>query len=260
MLSRLRRLLLHSAVRLSSRATGRYPADTHNPDDIFLIGFPRSGHTWCQYLLAGLTCGLDTSRCPDSLVQEIVPDLDSVLSYGRHTRPMFLKTHAMPSPSHRRVIYLLRDGRDAMASYFHYYNDRVGKTDYLALVRDIPGLNARWHEHVDAWTSNPHNADLLLVKYEDLLRDPCGELQRIADFSGLGSSNAAVATAVGNAGFDKLQQREQILGWADQSWPKDKPFVRRGVIGSFRDEMPAEALEMFLREALPTLARHGYPI
>jgi hypothetical protein len=53
-----------------------------------------------------------------------------------------------------------------------------------------------------------------------------------------------------------MRRKEIREGWEVQRWPK--PFVRRGMVGSFRDEMPAAALSYFLQEAGPTLAAHGY--
>ena len=46
---------------------------------------------------------------------------------------------------------------------------------------------------------------------------------------------------------------------ANPRWPKDTPFFRRGEVGSWRDEMPAEVLEAFLEQAGPTLRELGYP-
>ena len=55
-----------------------------------------------------------------------------------------------------------------------------------------------------------------------------------------------------------MRQRETRFGWDNAAWPKDKPFVRRGIAGSFKDEMPPEALAQFVAEAGDTLQRFGY--
>jgi hypothetical protein len=258
--NRFRTALARLAAPLARPVTGLIPIAEHEPEDVFVVGFPKSGNTWCQYLIAGLLCGLDTSRCPDRLIQDIVPDVHGRHAYKRYTKPVFFKSHALPQPDYRRVIYLLRDGRDAMVSYYHYYHSLVRPLEFLPLVREAPDLPARWHEHVEAWMANPHRADFLLVKYEDLKQEPVRELRRMAEFAGLKPEDSALAAAVGNAGFEKQQRREKALGWDDPAWPKDRAFVRRGVVGSFKDEMPPEALAEFLREAGPTLAKHGYAV
>jgi hypothetical protein len=47
--------------------------------------------------------------------------------------------------------------------------------------------------------------------------------------------------------------------WPDR-WPADKFFFRRGVAGSYKDEMPAEVLAAFLSQARETLRLNDYPV
>jgi Sulfotransferase domain len=254
-----RRFLL-AAARAVRPLTGRNSIEDHAPDDVFVAGFPKSGNTWFQYLMAGVLGGIDAASCPDHVVQDLMPDAQSRLIYRRQTKPVFFKTHDLPRPRYRRVIYLLRDGRDAMVSYFHHYNALFPPVDFPTLVRTAPRLPAKWHAHVEAWLANPHGADLIVVKYEDLKRDTVAELRRVCTFAGLTVDDARLRQATEGASFANMKSREQRLGWADPAWPKDQPFVRRGVVGSFRNEMPADALALFLAEAGPTLQKNGYTV
>jgi hypothetical protein len=260
MLTRSRRIFARAVVRLTQRATGLTPINDHRADDIFVVGFPKSGNTWVQYLLAGLLCGLDAKRCSDVLIQEIVPDIYDRAGYRRHTQPMFFKSHDLPRPDYRRVIYLLRDGRDAMVSYFHHYNALFPGMDFATLVRTAPDLPARWHEHVEAWLANPHGAELLIVKYEELLRDPVAQLRRICTFANIEADDARLVHASNAASFANMKLREKRLGWDHPTWPKDKAFVRRGTVGSYHDEMPPEILALFHVEAGATLLKSGYSL
>lgn len=260
MFRRFRPAFVRAAVRLTRQATGLTPINDHRVDDIFVVGFPKSGHTWVQYLLAGLLCGVDATRCSDALVQAIVPDIHANAGYRRYTQPMFFKSHHLPRPDYRRVIYLLRDGRDAMVSYFHFYNALFPAKDFPTLVRTTPDLPARWHEHVEAWLANPHGAELLVIKYEDSLRDATAQLRRICTFAHIEADDALLARTSEAASFANMRQREKHLGLRSPLWPKDKAFVRRGQAGSYRDEMPPEALALFLSEAEPTLRKMGYLI
>ena len=239
--------------------TGRRAIGSLEPRDVVIAGFPKSGNTWFQYLSAGLVGGVDVTQIDDEVVNALIPDADGVGFYQRRYEPMLLKSHALPRADFRRVIYIVRDGRDAMVSYFHHFNALHGKIDFPTLVRDAPELPARWHEHVEAWLANPHGAELLVIRYEDLKRDCVGELARVCAFLGRPVDPAQLARITEAASFGQMKQREQAKGWSDPRWPKDKPFVRRGAVGSFRDEMPPEALALFLAEAGPTLQKLGYP-
>jgi hypothetical protein len=260
MLQRFRRAFALAAVRITQRATGLTPINDHRADDVFVLGFPKSGHTWVQYLLAGLLCGVDASLCPDALVQEIVPDVLERVGYRRYTQPVFFKSHRLPRPDYRRVIYLLRDGRDAMVSYFHHYNALFPGMDFATLLRTTPDLPSRWHEHVEAWLSNPHGAELLVVKYEELIRDPVAQLRRICAFAGIAADDARLVRVSEAASFANMKQREKRLGWDHPTWPRDKAFIRRGTVGSYRDEMPPEVLALFQAEAGATLLKTGYSL
>ena len=229
-----------------------------DPSDIFIAGYPRSGNTWMQYLIAGVTLGLDPRLASDSLVQSLVPDVHATRFYRRFGTPTFFKTHHLPRQEYRRVIYLVRDGRDAVVSYFHFLAALGNAPDCLKLVTTGEGLfPCRWHEHVEAWLANPHGAEMMLVRYEALREDTLNELQRICDFASIERERSVLERTTQNSTFAAMREREKTLGWAG-SWPKDKPFVRRGIVGSFKDEMPENVLEAFMKTSTSALKRLGY--
>jgi hypothetical protein len=235
------------------------PISEINPDDIFVAGYPRSGNTWMQYLIAGVTLDLNPRFAPDSLVLSLVPDVHSQKFYKRFGTPTFFKTHHLPRPEYRRVIYLVRDGRDAMVSYFHFLAAFGNAQDPLKLVTTGDGLfPCRWHEHVEAWLANPHGAEMMIVRYETLREDRVNELQRICDFAGLERERGLLERIAENSTFEAMHEREKKQGWANKSWPKDKAFMRRGVVGSFKDEMPESVLQAFMQHSKSALKRLGY--
>ena len=236
------------------------PITEHLPDDIFVVGYPKSGNTWVQNLIAAAIHGVDLETATDSLVQQLVPDVSYKKGYKRHAAPMFFKSHALPTAAYRRVIYLLRDGRDAMVSYLHHLRAlRSEPVDFLDLVQTGRWLYpCKWHEHIRQWWPNPFGAEFMLVRYEDLQRDTLKELERICEFAGRRPDAGCLKEAVGKASFAAMQNREKRLGWDNPQWPKDKAFVRRGIVGSHADEMPREVLEAFLKEAGETLRLAGY--
>jgi len=173
---------------------------------------------------------------------------------------MFFKTHDMPKPCHRRVIHLLRDGRDVMVSYFHYLITitRNENLDFLELVRDGKDLfPCKWHEHTQRWLANPYDAEILRVKYEHLKSNPLNEMRKLCRFAGLERDDEFLKTVIDHASFDSMRRREVELGWSGP-WPKEKYFVRRGKVGSYQDEMPESALKYFMDEAGGALRDCGY--
>jgi hypothetical protein len=82
------------------------------------------------------------------------------------------------------------------------------------------------------------------VRYEVLLADPETEFLRLARFLNLSVSSERISEIVRWTSMKALKGRERRDGW-NHYWPSDKQFFRRGIAGSFKDEMPAEVLEEF---------------
>ena len=235
------------------------PSVDSEPDDVFVAGYPKSGNTWMQNLLAGLMFGIDARLAPDSLIHDLVPDVHYKEFYKRYLTPTFFKTHELPQPRHRRVVFLVRDGRDVMVSYFHYLTALGNASDFFKLVTTGEGLfPCRWHEHIEAWTTNPYGAEMLAISYETLKRDTVATLRRICDFAGVKRERTTLELAVRNASFENLREKEKKFRTADSVWPKDKFFIRRGEVGSYKDEMPGEVMQAFMEQSEPTLKRLGY--
>jgi hypothetical protein len=235
---------------------------THlHPEDIFVIGYPKSGNTWFQNLIAGTIYGLDTQYTPDTIIQDLIPDIHYKKYYKRIKTPMFFKSHALPKPEFKNVIYLLRDGRDVMVSYLHHLTalNKGVAVDFLDMIKNGKGLYpCKWHDHISSWISNPYASRMMTIRYEDLKTDPKYELKRICQFINIQRDDIFLKNVAENASFDKMKEREERFSWDNKEWPRDKKFIRRGKIGSYQDEMPNHVLETFMDEASEMLNKCGY--
>jgi hypothetical protein len=249
--------VLHAGLRSFVQLT---PITEFDQRDVFVVGFPRSGNTWFQNLVAGVVYRIDPRYAPDTLIQELVPDVHFKRFYKRFATPMFFKSHELPRPAHRRVVYLLRDGRDAMVSYYHFNRVLLGRrVDLRRMIVEGEHVHpCKWHEHVNAWRANPYGAEMITIRYEDLRTDPVAELRRFCTFAGVDRDRGALETAAAGARFEHMRSKEIQSGWDGNRWPRTEAFVRRGEVGSHRDEMPDDVLELFVKEAGQTLTACGY--
>jgi hypothetical protein len=238
--------------------TGQLPITELDERDIFLVGFPKSGSTWMQNLAAGVLYGIDPELTPDSLIQELVPDVAYKRYYKRFSIPMVFKSHELPRPDYRRVIYLLRDGRDAMVSQWHCHSALMGKSlEELNFLAQVEAGNP-WSNHVEAWLANPYDAAILTIRYEHLLAGATVELRRFCDFAGIERSGEFLHAITGKVSFEKMRRKELQSGWDNPAWPTDRAFIRRGIAGSYKDEMPPDVLAAFMQRGGPTLLKCGY--
>ncbi len=244
---------------LSPEAFGLTSVGTLEERDVVIVGWPKSGNTWLQNCAAGLLYGLQPEWTPDAVIQTLVPDLHWFPAYRRFQSPMFFKSHSLPRPEYRRVVYLVRDGRDALVSFSHHQAAVTGAAPgWRDLIARGAGEFGTWPQHVRAWRENPYRAEMMTIKYEDMKQDLPRELSRLCAFAGLEREDAAIRAAAEGASFAKMKRQDQRFGQSGAGWPSGVPFVRRGQVGSFRDELPPEALRAFLDDARPALREWGY--
>jgi hypothetical protein len=230
-----------------------------SPGDIFLAGYPRSGNTWMQNLLAATVYGCHPAYGSDGLAERLIPDVHQVKYYARVSPVMFFKTHDLPGPQHKRVIFLVRDGRDAMVSYVHFLTETTGRRlDMFELITGTDLWPSKWHEHAEAWLDNPWNADLLTIRYEDLKADAPGQLRRVCTFAELDRPDEFLYGMCDAASFPLMQKREAKQRGLTDDAPRDVRLTRRGEIGSYRDEMSPHALQEFMRQSEEMLRHFGY--
>ena len=249
-----------AAIPRPALPEGCQPITEFKEEDIFVVGYPKSGNTWVQCLLAGAIYGVDLELAPDSQVQELIPDVHGKRFYRRHSSPVVFKYHGLPVPEYKRVVYLFRDGRDVMVSYWHHLQAaNASEIDFLKVVQTGEGLfPCKWEDHVRQWLANPYESRMLFVRYEDLQRDPVRELRLILNFAGVERDLTVLRRAAEKASFAVMQAREKRFGWENSQWPKDKTFIHRGAVGSYADEMPLPVQEAFLMETSNLLGELGY--
>ena len=230
-------------------------------NDVVVAGFPKSGNTWMQNLIAGVIYGIDTRFLPDRLTQELVPDLHNKFFFKRFGEFSIFKSHELPNPKYRRVIHLVRDGRDAMASYFAM-NKALGLEVTLRdmVVEGKEVYPAKWHVHTKQWMENPHDADLLSLRYEDLIENPVAELIRVCEFLGIERDIELIERVVDGNRFEMMKQKESRYGWDNSGWNPEESFVRKGQIGSHKSEIPNDLLRIFEAESRNELMTFNYEL
>lgn len=118
----------------------------------------------------------------------------------------------------QKVIYVVRDGRDVMYSYFKFrhglgQNLKLSFSNFLEVKRHhYPG--PKWHEHVDNWLQHAKlgQVEMLLVKYEDLLANSTAELERMAAFVGMNASQRGLVWAATVSTADSMREIEEKKG------------------------------------------------
>lgn len=215
-----------------------------------------------QSIVACLKYGMLPETLPESLAQDLVPDVHAKRFYKRYGNFMTFKSHALPNKSYRRVIYLVRDGRDAMASYYGMYQNMGIQANLDAMIRQGKHLfPCKWHAHITAWEANPYGAEMEYIRYEDLLLNPLPELHKICQVLGVNYDKDFLLNVVEGNSFDAMKQRAKVLGTAHKYYDKHAEghtFFRKGKMGSYKEDIPEHLIRFFEEEASEQLFRYKY--
>ncbi|WP_152184258.1 sulfotransferase domain-containing protein [Sulfurimonas indica] len=205
-------------------------------NDIYVVGYPKSGNTWLARLLSEVT---------NSPIQanDIINTADNDKRNGN------FKIHKIHDSKNfesivksNKVVYIVRDVRDVLISgfffnypmfteeqvknnffirkYFNYEIKRLNKqwqgNILVQLIRnteikinnfigkqDSKALIGSWSEHIERWTNNPN---CIMIKYEDMLNDTFKELEKVINFLNLDINPNILEQTVKNQSFEKKKQ------------------------------------------------------
>src|SRR5947209_9405031 len=145
--------------------------------NVWIASYPRSGNTLLRLILAECFELGTKSKYPESS--------EAVLAFfGGHLagERYLTKTHDPPEDDNP-AIYLIRDGRATIVSYYHYCRDYGLPVSMENVIRGTVGFGS-WSGHYDAW--NPFKRpQTIVVRYEELAKNMEAPLERIAAFLGI---------------------------------------------------------------------------
>jgi hypothetical protein len=234
-------------------------------NDIFLASDPRSGNTWLRFVLGEV---LTSKSIEFDNVDNVIPEL----KWHRRGEPIFagggrlIKTHEPWRKEYRKALYIVRDARDAALSQYAR-SVQLGIADpdmdrFLIsfLLGTFHGYGA-WGAHVRSWLDSPlaKEGKMLVVKFEDLRRNPEQELPRMVEFTGVQTSLETIRTALANNTVDQMRAKEVKSKKLFQSSTEGGRFVRKGAVQGWRNVLTPAQLELFERYVGSELADLGYP-
>ncbi len=185
------------------------------------------------------------------------------------THSLYGRDHGYPTISVKAsvgVIYIVRDPRDVVISAADHYGLTIDQAiemmnDKKARGRGMAGstvheLMGSWSDHVRSWTGWKHTP-LLVLRYEDMLADPYGQLGGVARKVGITRDEARIRRAVEFSSFEKLQAQEAETGFVEKSVNSQR-FFRSGRAGTWRETLTADQAAAIERHHAEQMRRFGY--
>jgi len=184
-------------------------------DDAYIAAYPRSGSTWLRTILVNI---LEPGACgnPDVFNARIPAVSIRNASLINHlASPRLIMTHSVWRASLKKAVYLVRDGRDAFISSYHYHVTREGSSvsveDYYQLYsQQVYGKT--WHQSVESWLGHGQEKmgkDIYILKFEDLKSDTFNVITKVCEFLNIQTSDEQILTAIDYASLDNAKKIEK---------------------------------------------------
>lgn len=224
---------------------------------VWLASFPRSGNTFFRNILFEVY-GIESSEFHLEVNKKVNADFASYPVVKTHLLPHQLPTDLQNAKS----VYLIRDGRDALVSIAHHRKDIVapGSNYYKNLAEAILARGGSffggWSENARLWQEQ---ADIV-IRYEDLIKNPFKEVERLRSIMDLPPPNIEKMPT-----FQSLKNGTPRYGsggkkhkLAEHKKKHSQKFYRRGIAGSYKDEMPLFFQFLFWLKNRKQMTRNNY--
>lgn len=241
------------------------------PDDTFIVSYPRSGNTWTRFLVANLVH--PDQEVTFANIENLIPDCEAMSSryVKRVPRPRIIKSHEYFDPRYKKVIYIVRDPRDVVLSYYDFsrkYRQIEDSYPLASYVSDF--VNGRlssadwgtWGENVASWVyTRQGRPGFLVLRYEDMQDDAAGALAKVARFLGIDATPERLASAIERSSADRMRGMEKTQGdkWVTtKNKRSDIPFVRTATSGLWKEKLPASCVVEIESVWGPVMGTLGY--
>ncbi len=224
---------------------------------VWLASYPRSGNTLTRIILKQRFCKKTYSMHGDkhdigasSELAELTGHASNeILSQNRielmreSNLTYYVKTHELPNEltsTDDQVLYIARDGRDVVASYYNYLRNYLPTfvSIYDVILGQVPF--GSWSDHVKSWSELASDR-ILLLHYEDYLKAPEQFITAIGNFLELEDSGGELPE------FGKLKNIS-------------REFFRRGSVKGWEEDLNSDALDLFWAANGDVMVDCGYAL
>ncbi|CAN7995495.1 unnamed protein product, partial [Ixodes hexagonus] len=166
------------------------------PEDIFIVSYPKCGTTWTQYIVYYiLNGGVPPKDFTDFLLRSPYLEVMGTEAASSMVRPGAIKTHLpfhkQPYSEHAKYIYITRNPYDCCVSFYHSFkgfplheHKDASFDPFFDVFVSGKVTYGDYFDHVLSWYAHRMDYNVLFITYENLKKDIKGWVLKIADFLG----------------------------------------------------------------------------
>ncbi|NTX16462.1 sulfotransferase domain-containing protein [Myxococcus sp. CA051A] len=219
--------------------------------DIYIATSPKAGTTWMQMIVFQL---VTQGRGEFEHINQVSPFLE-LLPRDATTEPLLdslpspriLKSHLpfqqLKPPRHSRIIYVTRNAADSLGSLYHHHclmeATPLPFEGYFRVVMDVENP---WLGHLESWWPHRKDANVLHVRYEDLIENLEAGVRRVAAFCELPIDESRLGNILERCGIAYMKQHNERF---DMRGPQAAlqgrgTFIHQGGVGQGRAKLSEE--------------------
>lgn len=243
--------------------------------DTFVVSWHKTGRTWLAFMLGKVLIekyGIDESKLLYTYeMTKKLPTENIMFTHGgpgHHSDTNdYRNLHFNASRyGKKKIVFLIRDVRDTTVSGFFQMTERSGgfEGDIHDFVRDGRWGSPKIISFYNLWYRNRKNvADFLLIRYEDMHKDPEKELRRLLDFLNIKDvDDSIIQNAISFSSFNnmkKIETEDKFKGGRLRYQKKtnaESRKVRKGKAGGFVEYLNKEDLK-YIDDMIDELQEDG---
>lgn len=247
--------------------------------DVVFSGNAKSGSTWVTQAVWLLTNDLEKSA--ENHYKPILPFLDKHENVNRPgpggqprepglERAAMLKGHMRCMKTHQasdifteafggpaKFVVTMRNIKDTLVSLYFHFTKAVKRGNYSGTFSEFFELKKEfvfhnWFSKNLSWWEERDRENVLIVKYEDMKRDPRQEVLRLADFLSVSPSEEKLDAILDLLAFDTM--KSHMAQWKHPGpQSKETVLMRKGAVGDWKNyftEKEEEIVDKVLEERL----------
>jgi len=243
------------------------------PNDLYVVGYYRSGNTWSRFLVGNLLNPKDPVTFEN--VWQRVPPIYLFPDRVLRKMPRVLMSHESFDPRYPRVLYIVRDPRDVAVSFYYYalkmriFEDGFAMDDFVIRFLKgeiVPYANrvGCWEDHVLSWIRlRAGKPGFCLTRYEDLQADAVGEITKWLPLLRINPGSAEIEQAVSLSSANKMRSLEekQSKEWHHTKKSRqDIRFVRAAKTGGWQEKLSKKSVAAIEEAWGATMEELGYEL